>query len=190
MLRNCEKRYNKDIDREMKGLKKLGLDTDGTVICEEYQKIRTITLAIGKCWHIHSSLMVNATGGVVAIATRIVYEDNSVEPAIITDLFYDELSKAAKKYILTHEEGHMIYGHNGTDEDAIKAVASGAEPNLNGRKIEHEYQADEYAARKIGKRATLKAMREFGALMKKNAWTEFDDQELINRIEHLQSTAI
>lgn len=190
MIRNCEKRYYKDEIREMNAMEKAGLDTDGTSVDEKIQKTSTLRLGIGKYKHIKSNLMCCATGAFAAILIKIVKSDDSVEVAIVTDMFYDMMIKDAKNYILTHEDGHIFHGHGGSDDKAREAVLSGESMNLDNRDIEKEYAADEYAARQNGKEATLKAMNEYLQIMEKNAWTEFDTDELIQRMEHLKETKI
>lgn len=186
MIRNCKKQYYRAVMQEMMAMDKAGLDYDGSSVSDKIQKMTTVKMGSEEYRHIHSCLMVCSAGASVAILIKIVSEDNSVETAIVTDIFFDMMSKEAKKYIISHEEGHMVYGHGGTDADAIEAINAGETISLGERNIEAEYAADEYAARQNGKKKTLKSMHEFLRIMRKNDWTDFDAKELIQRIEHLK----
>ena len=188
MFKNYRREWSKDVANEADRLRAAGYDPDDGAISEEVQPFKPLLLPSGtRAIKVRSSLTVAMMGSVVALMTHYVTETESV-PMMVYDCYYEKLSRNGRRYITTHEDGHLINGHIGSATDAAAAVARGdtirnaAEHN---RSIEQEFQADDYAVTVMGKRRVLAAMHEFKLLMEKNAWLGFDHDELDRRIAHV-----
>lgn len=176
--------YVDAIIEEMDRLEEAGYDTEGDGIFPEVNPGTIITLPDGnRIQRYISNLVINHMGAVVAAAVHLVDDDGSHEAAIITDCLYDQLSPNAKRYVLAHEAGHIACNHLNTSSQLL---ASNEDICLKNRNIQHEYDADAYAASILGKEVVLAAMKELWHLMKKNSWIGFNFKELKDRIRHVK----
>ncbi len=191
--RNLGDAYVDDMVDEMERLEAKGLSVDGTAISDSVQEMGWVDLPCGiRCLLVKSSLIVCKAGGVVAILTYTI-EGVSVEPTIIVDRFFEQLSDRGRRFILAHEAGHLHYGHLGPEAEAAVLQSESADFEgsvLRNRNIEKEYCADAFAAQLNGKRNTIAAMKELRRLMAKNKWVEFDTEEMNRRIWHLMQARI
>lgn len=185
-FRNIKDVYLDDIVKEMDRLNDNGYDAEEMTLTRKVHRFERITLPGGiKCMHIKSSLFVSRVGGIVAVAAHTTNGDETL-PTIITDELFDRLDRNGKKFIFTHEAGHIINGHIGDAGDAMVATATDLDGVIQrSRSIENEYVADAFAAKINGKFNTIRAMKDFAKLMKHNPWLEFDPGELKRRIRHV-----
>ena len=86
-----------------------------------------------------------AIAGAFMANKEIVGKDNI--PMIIVDEIFYELSDNCKAFIIGHELGHFMSNHKQQTEGYV-------------RKIDDEFEADEYSAKLVGKQSAVFAMEE------------------------------
>lgn len=98
---------------------------------------------------IRNSELLSYYGTVIAGAfmanKEIVGRDNV--PMIVVDEIFYELSDNCKAFIIGHELGHFMSNHEQQTEGYI-------------RKLDDEFEADEYGAKLVGKQSAVFAMEE------------------------------
>lgn len=108
-------------------------------------------------------------------------EDKYTDKVITVDENFDVLSTNAKRFVLYHEVGHLkdSRGFEKLQEDAlIRGHESNEELISKSEKI-----ADDYAFLKIGKKNSIKALKEILSLIENSF---LNTEELIARIERLE----
>ena len=189
-LKNCEKSYVDAIVDEIERMENANIDPDQITMSKRVHEISSIKLPGGvPCLWVKSSKIVNHAGGAVAVITYTTGDDGS-KLTMITDVLYDRISPLGQEFIQAHEAGHIVAGHLGSADEATEASSDDIDGLvLRTRDIEKEFEADRYAVAQLGKRRTVRAMKEFRRLMMDNPWLEFDCAELDARIKRVRNMA-
>lgn len=108
-------------------------------------------------------------------------EDKYTDKAITVDENFDTLSTNAKRFVLYHEVGHLKdpRGFEKLQEDALMRGHESNEELIS----KSEKYADDYAVSVIGKKNSIKALKEILSLIEGSF---LNTEELIARIERLE----
>ena len=184
--------YLNDMSDELNRLKEAGLETNAAELNGKVHEFQHITMPGGIEFDLtKSTVSVRRAGAVLAMVLYAV-EDNVAVPTVIVDEFFDHISDRGQRFFLAHEAGHLRHGDIGTPEDAVASLSTGSTIEgsvIRNRNIEQEFLADQYAAKMVGKREAILAMKEFRRLAAKNKWIGTDMDEINERIRHLVMTA-
>ncbi len=191
MFRNYHKEYMTCVKDDFQRLLAAGHTVDDIdTIYPEVHTIEPITLPGGiEAERITANATVGSSGGVIAFVCYTVDEEGKPYVTLITDCLYDKLSENAKRFVQAHEAGHILAEDLGTEQEIRESVAG---LDIDGiitktRDIRKEYVADEHAVKVLGKKNTLKAMREIQWLMIMNPWIGFEFKEHYRRMRHVKS---